>query len=213
MKEIDKKMVEENENRIIYLENKLKNILKTIKHLNEGDIKEASDSLNSYKKSSSNITLTNLVNKVEELNRPKINPEDKSYVFLKVILNSMPFPVFIKDENSKYLLINALEEDLFGIKESEILGKHDSDFVHDSHEMEIIQKSDNEVLIENKNVELPNQNFSIKNGKSFVFKTHKIPFINPLTGKRNLLGFSVDITDSVHLDKLKKILIMNSPYL
>jgi PAS domain S-box-containing protein len=213
MKGLDKKLAEENENKIIYLETKLKNILKTIKYINEGDLEEATSSLNSYKKSSSNITLTTLVHKVEELNQPKPNPEDKSYVFLKVILNSMPFPVFIKDENSKYLLINSLEEDLFGIKESEILGKHDSDFVHNKQEMEIIQKSDNEVLLDNKSIELPNQNFSLKSGKSFVFKTHKIPFINPLTGKRNILGFSVDITDSVHLDKLKRILIMNSPYL
>lgn len=213
MKEIEKKIAEENENRIVYLESKLKNILRTIKYINEGDLEEATSSLNSYKKSTSNITLTNLLNKVEELNQPKVNPEDKSYVFLKVILNSMPFPVFIKDEKSRYLLINSLEEDLFGIKESEILGKHDSDFVHNNQEMEIIQKSDNEVLIDNKSIELPNQNFSLKSGKSFVFKTHKIPFVNPLTGKRNILGFSVDITDSVNLDKLKRILIMNSPYL
>jgi PAS domain S-box-containing protein len=213
MKGLDKKLAEENENKIIYLETKLKSILKTIKYINEGDLEEATSSLNSYKKSSSNITLTSLVNKIEELNQPKVNPDDKSYVFLKVILNIMPFPVFIKDENSRYLLINSLEEDLFGIKESEILGKHDSDFVHSKQEMEIIQKSDNEVLIGNKSIELPNQNFSLKSGKSFVFKTHKIPFVNPLTEKRNILGFSVDITDSVHLDKLKRILIMNSPYL
>ena len=98
MKELDKKLAEENENKIIYLETKLKSILKTIKYINEGDLKEATSSLNSYKKSSSNIPLTNLVHKVEELSQPKPNPEDKSYVFLKVILNSMPFPVFIKDE-------------------------------------------------------------------------------------------------------------------
>jgi PAS domain S-box-containing protein len=125
----------------------------------------------------------------------------------------MPFPVFIKDEKSRYILINTLEEELFGIKESDILGKHDSDFVHNDHEMEIIQKSDDDVLYNNRSVELPNQNFSLPNGRSFVFKTHKIPFLNPLTGKTNILGFSVDITDTVNLDKLKKILIMNSPYL
>ncbi len=213
MRDFDKKTSIESENRVVYLENKLKKILKTVELINDNNLEEATNSLNSYKKSSAHIVLSTLINKVEELNAPKANPEDKSYAFLKIILNSMPFPVFIKDEKSRYLLINSLEEELFGIKEAQILGKHDKDFVHDKHEMEIIQESDNEVLQGNKSIELPNQNFSLKNGKSFVFKTHKMPIINPLTGKRNLLGFSVDITDTVNLDKLKKILIMNSPYL
>jgi PAS domain S-box-containing protein len=213
MRENNYKSILENENRIIYLENKLKNVLNTVENVIDGKIAEAKNTLTNYKESTAYIILGNLITKCEEDNAPKIHPEDKSYVFLKIILNSMPFPVFIKDEKSRYLLINSLEEELFGIKESDILGKHDSNFVHDDHEMEIIQKSDDEVLYNNKSIELPNQNFSLPNGRSFVFKTHKIPFVNPLTGKTNILGFSVDITDTVNLDKLKKILIMNSPYL
>ena len=213
MRENNYKSILENENKVIYLENKLKNILDTVESLIEGKIEEAKSLLTNYKESTAHIILSGLINKCEEDNAPKIHPEDKSYSFLKIILDSMPFPVFIKDEKSRYLLINVQEEELFGIKESEIIGKHDSDFVHNDHEMEIIQKSDDEVLYENKSIELPNQNFSLPNGRSFVFKTHKIPFINPLTGKTNILGFSVDITDTVNLDKLKKILIMNSPYL
>jgi PAS domain S-box-containing protein len=213
MRDSGKKITIDYEKRVNYLESKLKSILTTINFLNEGNLEGATNSLNSYNRSTEQILLNSLINKIEELNAPKVNPEDKSYAFLKIILNSIPFPVFIKDEKSRYLLINSQEEELFGIKESEILGKHDSDFVHNDHEMAIIQESDNLVLIENTSIELPNQNFSVKNGKSFVFKTHKMPFINPLTGKRNLLGFSVDITDTVNLDKLKKILIMNSPYL
>jgi PAS domain S-box-containing protein len=213
MRENNYKSILENENRVIYLENKLKNVLDTVESLIDGKIEEAKSTLSTYKESTAHIILGNLINKCEEDNAPKAHPEDKSYAFLKLILNNMPFPVFIKDEKSRYLLINSLEEELFGIKESDILGKHDRDFVHNDHEMEIIQKSDDEVLYNNKSIELPNQNFSLPNGRSFVFKTHKIPFVNPLTGKTNILGFSVDITDTVNLDKLKKILIMNSPYL
>jgi PAS domain S-box-containing protein len=213
MRENNYKSIIESENKIIYLESKLKNVLDTVESIIDGKMEEAKNSINNYKESTAHIIMGNLISKCEESNAPKINPEDKSYLFLKIILNSMPFPVFIKDEKSRYLLINSLEEELFGIKESDIIGKHDSDFVHNDHEMEIIQKSDDEVLYNNKSIELPNQNFSLPNGRSFVFKTHKIPFLNPLTGKINILGFSVDITDTVNLDKLKKILIMNSPYL
>lgn len=213
MRENNYKVAIENDSKVSFLESKLKNILETVEFVSFNKLDEAKDSLNNYKASTAHIVLSDLIQKCEDMNAPKVNPEDKSYIFLKIILESMPFPVFIKDENSKYLLVNSLEAALFGVPETEILGKHDKDFVHDEGEMDIIQKSDDEVLIEHKSVELPNQNFTLPNGRSFVFKTHKIPFTNPLTGKPNVLGFSVDITDTVNLGKLKKILIMNSPYL
>lgn len=195
------------------MENKVKSILYTVENIILGNYNEAKNSIYSYKGSVANLILTDLIDKSEKENEPRVHPEDKSYVFLKIIIENLGFPVFIKDENSNYLLINSLEAELFGANENEVIGKHDSYFVHDAHEMEIIQKSDDEVLLENKSIELPNQSFTLKDGRSYVFKTHKIPFINPLTGKRNILGFSVYITDSLNLDKLKKILIMNSPYL
>ncbi|HVD97003.1 MAG TPA: PAS domain-containing protein [Cytophagaceae bacterium] len=213
MRENSQKSFHENENKVVFLENKLNFVLKTIEYVSENNIKEAKQSLNNYKESTANIVLGNLIEKAEQSNAPKVRPDDKSYVFLKIILESMPFPVFIKDEHSNYLLVNSLEAELFGVPEAEIIGKHDKDFVHVEQEMDIIQRSDDEVLHEQKSVELPNQNFTLPNGRSFVFKTHKIPFTNPLTGKPNILGFSVDITDTVNLDKLKKILIMNGPYL
>jgi PAS domain S-box-containing protein len=213
MRENNYKTILENQNRVIYLENKLKNILNTVEYIIKGDLPEATKSLAEYKESAEHIILSDLIVKSEKDTAPKPHPEDKSYAFLKIILENLGFPVFIKDENSKYLLINSQEAELFGLDENEVIGKHDSYFVHDEHEMEIIQKSDNEVLFENKIVELPTQKFTLADGRSFVFKTQKIPFINPITGKRNILGFSSDITDTVNLDKLKKILIMNGPYL
>ncbi len=213
MRDNSNNIIVENENKIIYLENKLKSILYTIENVIVENYNEAKNSIYNYKGSTANIVLTDLINKSEKDNEPRVHPDDKSYIFLKIIIENLGFPVFIKDENSKYILINSLEAELFGANEKDVIGKHDSFFVHDKHEMEIIQKSDDEVLNENKSIELPNQSFTLSRGRSFVFKTHKIPFTNPLTGKRNILGFSVDITDTLNLDKLKKILIMNSPYL
>jgi len=213
MRENNYKTILENQNRVTYLENKLKNILNTVEFIIKGDLSEAKNSILDYKESTEHLIMSDLIAKSEKDNAPKAHPEDKSFAFLKIILENMGFPVFIKDENSRYLLINSHEAELFGMDENEVIGKHDSYFVHDEHEMEIIQKSDNEVLYENKTVELPTQSFTLADGRSFVFKTQKIPFTNPITGKQNILGFSSDITDTVNLDKLKKILIMNSPYL
>jgi PAS domain S-box-containing protein len=153
----------------------------------------------------------NTINKLT----PEIKIQDKkTYHFFKIIIESMPFPVFIKDENGRYLLINALELKLFGLKETEVLGKDDSHFLKDKEELDLVLNTDQEVLNGKKEVELPSQRFTLPNGTQYVFKTHKMLFINPVTKQPNILGFSIDVTDTVNLNRLKEILVMTSnPYL
>ncbi|MBX9852523.1 MAG: PAS domain-containing protein [Cytophagaceae bacterium] len=205
MKETGSKTIAEYEYRILFLEKRLKNVLNIVENVISGNVEKARISLNDYKESTEYSLLDKLIEKADY---------DKTYVFLKIIIESMPFPVFMKDENGRYIFVNALEADLFGLSESSIIGKHDSDFVRNEEEMRIIKESDAEVLERNASVELPNQKFSLSDGKSYVFKTHKIPFINPLSGKRNILGFSVDVTDAVNLDRLRTVVSrLNNPYL
>ncbi|HXA02613.1 MAG TPA: PAS domain-containing protein [Cytophagaceae bacterium] len=210
------KMIDEYETKIIDLGNRLKNTIQVIEKVNEGDIKAAKDKLGSSNKEYAEFNpLASLIEKSAPHNSFQRNKDDdKTYAFLKIIIENMPFPVFIKDEMGTYILVNTMEADLFGLTESEIIGKHDSDFVIDEEEMEIIRNSDEDVLFGNKNIELPNQKFSLSHGRSYVFKTHKTPFINPISGKKNILGFSIDVSDTVNLDKLQKIVGMFShPYL
>ena len=210
------KMIDEYEVKLIDLGSRLKNTIQVIEKVNQGDIKAAKEKLiNSNKGYSEFNPLANLIEKSAPHNSFIANTgDDKTYTFLKIIIENMPFPVFIKDEMGTYILINFMEADLFGLTESEIIGKHDSDFVMDKDEMEIIRSSDEDVLFGNKSVELPNQKFTLSHDRSYVFKTHKIPFINPISGKKNILGFSIDVSDTVNLDKLQKIVGMFShPYL
>lgn len=129
--------------------------------------------------------------------------------FVKTILDLMPFPVFIKDENRNYYMVNQLEAELFGLKEEEIIGKSDVHFVGDLQELSVIVSSDNEVLLHGKTIELPNQAFTIS-GVSNVFRTCKVPITNPFTGEVNILGYSANVTDEVQLDKLKKVMTLCS---
>jgi PAS domain S-box-containing protein len=135
---------------------------------------------------------------------------DKTNMFLKIIIESMPFPVFIKDEKSTYQIINSLEAKLFEVNEEEIIGKDDSYFIKDEEELSLIKETDEKVLTTKQALELPEQNFSLPNGSTYSFKTHKIPFFNPITGQTNILGFSMDVTDSIQLNHLKKIVLFCS---
>jgi len=135
---------------------------------------------------------------------------DKTNLFLKIIIESMPFPVFIKDENSTYQVVNSLEAKLFEVSEEEIIGKNDEHFIKDEDELMLIKETDEKVLKTKSAIELPEQSFSLPNGSSYSFKTHKIPFFNPITGQTNILGFSMDVTDSMQLNHLKKIVLLCS---
>ncbi len=199
------------EDRVSFLENKLNSILSTIEYIIKGNTEKAKSLLLSHTDEYEQSVLKSLI---ENSVNPMLVKEEITYDFLKIIIEGMPFPVFLKDEQGKYLLINKLEAELFGLDEAQIIGKEDAHFIQNEEQIEIIRKSDKEVLIENKSIELPNQNFSLSNGRTYVFKTHKVPFVNPITGKTNILGFSANVTDSVNLDKLKKIVIgCSNPYL
>jgi len=208
MSESDSKIIEDYKNKVSFLENKLNYLTYIIESVISGDITKAKDILKDYKES------TILSQPEEHYQQLPEDSHEKTYLFLKIIIESMPFPVFIKDELGRYIIINTLESTLFGLPEAEIIGKDDSHFVKDEKEMILIRKSDEEVLFGKKGVELPEQNFTLPNGNAFVFKTHKIPFVNPISGKPNILGFSIDVTDTVSLNKLKNIVIMcSNPYM
>jgi PAS domain S-box-containing protein len=215
----------EYKNRVLYLENRLNHIHHILKKVIIGEKEAAKSSLSIYNTDEpEHGLLLNLIEKSMLLGRAKKNKrenktyafiklirkylkEDKTYSFLKIIIENVPYPVFIKDETGKYILINSLEADLFGLEEHEILGKHDSDFVKNKKAMEIIRKSDESVFLTNKSIVLPGQKFSLSNGKSYVFKTHKIPFVNPISKQTNILGFSIGVSDIVNLDKFQEILV------
>lgn len=202
MKENSYNLILELEKKVVNYENKVK-YLESLIDLIKKDIKSEVVNIDlDYKNSSvyANSEIVQLSTSIE-LN---------TNIFLKIIIESMPFPVFIKDENSTYLLINSLESKLFGLHENEIIGKNDGDFISDLDELTFIKETDEQVLKSNKAIELPSQNFTLANGSAYSFKTHKIPFFNPITEKINILGFSMDVTDSVQLSHLKKIVLLCS---
>ena len=202
MKENSYNLILELEKKVFNYENKVK-YLESLIDLIKKDIKSEVVNIDlDYKNSSvyANSEIVQLSTSIE-LN---------TNIFLKIIIESMPFPVFIKDENSTYLLINSLESKLFGLHENEIIGKNDGDFISDLDELTFIKETDEQVLKSNKAIELPSQNFTLANGSAYSFKTHKIPFFNPITEKINILGFSMDVTDSVQLSHLKKIVLLCS---
>ncbi|MCS6823437.1 MAG: GAF domain-containing protein [Cytophagaceae bacterium] len=141
----------------------------------------------------------------EEMEQKQSELNQKSNM-LQLIIDNIPFPVFVKDSKGHYVLVNKAEAALFSLPESEIIGKSDEHFIKDISELSLIKKSDQQAIQSMQRVELPEQNFTLPNGKSYVFKTTKIPFINTFTNEVNILGVSEDITEKMALQLKLKML-------
>jgi PAS domain S-box-containing protein len=141
-----------------------------------------------------------LVATQEEMKRSQMELSRQTSL-LKFIVDNIPFPIFVKDDRGRYTIVNAAESRLFNLSDREIIGKDDSAFVRNKEEREVIHRSDEKVLQSNEAIELPLQHFTTINGSSFIFKTTKIPFTNQVTGKKNILGVSIDLTEKLTLEK------------
>ncbi len=126
---------------------------------------------------------------------------DRQTSLLRFILDNIPFPVFVKDDLGRYALVNKAEAKLFNMRIDDLIGKDDSYFVNNEDEWNVIRESDAKVLRSNDPVELPLQYFTTTAGNSYVFKTTKIPFLNNVTGKKNILGVSIDLTEKLSLEQ------------
>lgn len=144
--------------------------------------------------------LEELVATQEEMKRNQKELDQKTSL-QKFILDNIPFPVFVKDEKGKYSLVNKAEAKLFNLTDKELIGRDDSDFVANAEEWKVIQASDEKVMASDEPVELPLQYFTTTQGASYVFKTTKVPFVNNVTGKKNILGVSIDLTEKLTLEK------------
>lgn len=213
MEKILQKTIDDLQLKVKYLQNELKISEEVLNFIIVGKLSEAFVRIDQYKESTMYDIFTKLISRVNPGPNYTGIDDARTYIFLQIIIESMPFPVFIKDQDCRYIMLNKLEAELFSLEIDEIIGKKDDDFIQNPDEINLIRNSDQEVLNAKKSIELPKQNFSLPNGKAYIFKTHKIPFVNPITGKLNIHGFSIDITDTENLDKLKKVTIMASnPY-
>lgn len=132
----------------------------------------------------------------EELSRRKIETEAHSEM-LDLIIDNIPFPIFLKDQHGKYKMVNLAETKLFGKLKSEIIGKDDSYFVSNLQELEDIKTSDQSVILSRNSIELPMQSITLANGKKHIFKTIKTPFLDKSTNEISILGVSVEVSNSL----------------
>jgi len=108
------------------------------------------------------------------------------------ILNNIGDPVFVKDDQSRFVIVNDAFSTIFSLSRENIIGKTLAEDVS-PEEQEIFLKIDKQVLedgIENINEET----LTIRGGKTRTISTRKTRFIDS-EGKKYLVGVIHDITE------------------
>ncbi|MBT8313333.1 MAG: PAS domain-containing sensor histidine kinase, partial [Maribacter sp.] len=131
------------------------------------------------------------INEQELINR-KTNENE---LLLRTLIDSLPLNVFVKDLDSRKILVNKSELDFLGLKhESEALGKTDFDFLNKKNAL--IGREEDIMVMENGIPLLKKETTNIKkDGTKTSFLTSKIP-LKGANGKiTGLVGISLDISD------------------
>ena len=114
---------------------------------------------------------------------------------LRTVIDSLPLNVYIKDLESRKILVNKSECDYLGVDDpKELLGKNDFD-LYDEKIARISRDEDLEVMGFQRPI-LARETTSIKkDGSTTTFLTSKIPLYGDNNKPYGLLGISLDISD------------------
>ncbi len=125
--------------------------------------------------------------------RLKVQFEQQS-VFLRVLMDAMPYPVFYKDTRLRFLGCNTAFEQLAGAGKDQIVGKTTLDIwpkeVAERYyriDMELMENPHRRAMVNN--VTLPDAG-----GNSKEFLCHKAVFQNPDGTRGGIIGAMVDVT-------------------
>lgn len=131
----------------------------------------------------------------------RINHEQKlkkSQEFLQQIINAIPDPIFVKDENHKFVIVNQAFCELIGYGKSEMIGKSDGDLTKlVASEIDIFRQVDQRV-IETGITQTIQAKFTDVRGNNHVIFTKKSRFQDAQENKF-LVSIIRDVTEQVKI--------------
>lgn len=145
----------------------------------------------------------------EDVTGRKGTEEDlfRSREYLRLIFDTSPNVVFVKDEKGRYIMANRAMSEIFGLLPSEIVGKTDGEICRamalPEHESQRLIDQDRIVLAANRQLVIEQEPLTDYRGDTHWFRTIKLPIHFPQCPPY-VLGISTEITgqrDSE--DKLK----------
>jgi PAS domain S-box-containing protein len=119
---------------------------------------------------------------------------------LRQVIDLLPHQIYLKDNNSRFLLVNQAVADLSGRRMDEIIGKTDFDIFSEHEAKEF--RSVEEKVISSGTAKLIKDEYSTNpDGSMRIMNTTKMPFYLANKKEMGLLGINIDITDAKMAEK------------
>lgn len=132
------------------------------------------------------------ISKSTEYNQKKYLKNQKR---LRKILDLVPHMIFLKDKNGKILMANQACADFYNTTPKKIVYSNIKDYHKDENELKAILNTDRYVIEKKQSLEKDEFILTDYFGNKRIFKTTKIPFIDPISHDTSALGISIDITE------------------
>jgi PAS domain S-box-containing protein len=117
---------------------------------------------------------------------------------LEAVVEGTPNPIFVKDLNRRFVLLNSACARLMGQPRSELVGRVDSEFLA-PEQARLIESVDLHVMSTGETIVAEEP--VTKDGQTRVFLSTKSPFRNPQGRIEGLIGVSRDITDRKRVEE------------
>ncbi len=163
----------------------------TVRRTMDGNEKHFSLHLNvapGYEESLSKV----LVSLVDVTDRKRAERElQENQDFLRQIIDTVPSPIFVKDREGRFVMVNKAMAEVYGSNPEAMLGKTGQDFNPHEDETYLFRAEDLEVLDSQQPIFIPQRVLTDAHGRKRWHATTKLP----LSGKDQILGVAVDITE------------------
>lgn len=144
------------------------------------------------------LSVTREISEIKKIEKELISAKEKaeeSEKYLENIIINIADPVFVKDEESKLLVVNDAFCKLFGLNKENILGKTLAEEVS-PEERENFLRIDKMVL-NNGETNITEESLTIRGGQTKIISTKKSRFLDK-KGRKFLIGIIRDITEHKH---------------
>src|SRR5664280_1354609 len=125
--------------------------------------------------------------------KKKENALIDSELHRRTLLQTIPDLIWSKDMDGKYLSCNTMFERFFGVREAEIIGKTDYDFI-DKELADFFRENDRKAMIEGKPVSNEEWVTFAEDGHRVYLETIKAPMFDSRNKIIGILGIGRDIT-------------------
>lgn len=127
------------------------------------------------------------------------------YVYLKALMDNIPFQIYFKDLNSKFTLINKKQAEVLGISNpEEALGKSDFDYFTYDHAQKAYE-DEQKIIKTGKPIILETERIRSKEGDYIWMNATKAAIRDQNNKPIGTVGISYDVTEKVMMDNQLRI--------